>query len=64
LAGLFVALSLVPGLGFLILIMPVIPIVLGIMTLLGGVLDRPWAVANGNAAFFAWLTLSLFPLVA
>ncbi|MCO5192132.1 MAG: lysophospholipase [Anaerolineae bacterium] len=62
LAGLLVAMAIVPGLGFLILLMPLIPIVLGIMSLLGGIVDRPWAIAIGNAAFFAWLTLALFPL--
>lgn len=64
LAGLLVAMAVVPGLGFLILLMPLIPVVLGIMTVLGGVVDRPWATGIGNAAFFAWLTLTLFPLVA
>lgn len=63
-AGVLLAVALMPELGFMFLIAPVIPLVLGIMTVLGGVVDRPWAVGLGNAAFFGWLILTLFPLVA
>jgi hypothetical protein len=62
-AGLLVTINLVPGLGFLFLLAPVIPLVLAIMTAAGGALDRPWAAALGNGLFFAWLPLALFPLV-
>ncbi len=61
--GLGTAVLLVPSLFFLVLVLPVLPIVLGIMALVGGAVDDPWAYGLGNALFFAWLLLALFPLV-
>jgi dienelactone hydrolase len=58
--GLTVALS--PGLFFVILLLPVFPIVLGILSIVGTVVDRPWAAALGNALFFGWLLVAVFPL--
>jgi len=62
-AGLGTAVILVPSLFFLVLVLPVLPIVLGIMALVGGAVDEPWAYGLGNALFFAWLIMALFPLV-
>lgn len=61
-AGLGLAVALVPGLFFIVLLMPVIPIVLGVMAVAGAAIDRPWSYALGNALFFGWLIVSLFPL--
>jgi dienelactone hydrolase len=61
--GLGTAVLLVPSLFFLVLVLPVLPLVLGIMALVGGAVDDPWAYGLGNALFFAWLLLALFPLV-
>ncbi len=58
--GLTVALS--PGLFFVVLLLPVFPIILGIMSIVGAAVDRPWAVALGNALFFGWLLVAVFPL--
>jgi dienelactone hydrolase len=58
--GLTVALS--PGLFFVVLLLPVFPIVLGILSITGAVLERPWAVAIGHALFFGWLLVAVFPL--
>jgi pimeloyl-ACP methyl ester carboxylesterase len=58
--GLTVALS--PELFFVTLLLPVFPIVLGILSIVGAVIDRPWAVAIGNALFFGWLLVAVFPL--
>ncbi|MBE7528410.1 MAG: alpha/beta fold hydrolase [Chloroflexi bacterium] len=60
--GLGTAVLFVPSLFFLVLVLPVLPIVLGIMALVGGAVDDPWAYGLGNALFFAWLLLALFPL--
>lgn len=62
LAGLGLAVVLVPGLGFVSLILPVIPLVLAIMMLAGSVVDRPWAFALGNALFFGWTLAAVFSL--
>lgn len=61
--GLLTAVFLVPGLFFLVLILPLLPIVIGLMAVVGGAVDEPWAVGLGNAMFFAWLLIALFPLV-
>ncbi len=53
---------LVPGVAFLVLIAPVIPIVLGIMSLVAAAIDTPWAYALGGALFFSWTILAVFPL--
>lgn len=61
-AGLGTAVFLVPGLFFLVLVLPLLPVVIGLMMWVGGAVDDPWAYALGNALFFAWLQLALFPL--
>ncbi len=52
----------VPGLFFIALLIPVVPIVLAIMILAGSAIDRPWSYAIGNALFFGWLLAAVFPL--
>jgi hypothetical protein len=61
--GLVTAVFLVPGLFFLVLILPLLPLVLGLMAIVGGAVDEPWAYGIGSALFFAWLLMALFPLV-
>lgn len=53
---------LVPGVAFLILVAPVIPIVLGVMSIVAAAIDDPWAYALGGALFFSWTVLAVFPL--
>ena len=60
--GLLLTVTLSPGLGFVALLMPVIPAVLAGMSLAGAAFDRPWSYALGNALFFGWLLVAIFPL--
>lgn len=60
--GLGTAVFLVPNLFFVVLILPMLPIVIGIMMVGGTAVERPWAYALGGAAFFAWLLVAVFPL--
>jgi dienelactone hydrolase len=53
-----------PGLFFLVLILPVIPLVLAVMTLLGTGLRDPWAFGVGGSLFLGWLLVAVFPLAA
>ena len=53
---------LVPGVAFLALIAPTIPIVIGVMSVVGAAIDDPWAYGLGGALFFGWTVLTLFPL--
>lgn len=61
-AGLGLTVALTPGLFFVVLLMPVVPVILALLTIAGAVLDRPWAVALGSALFFGWLLVAVFPL--
>ncbi|MFO7664966.1 MAG: alpha/beta fold hydrolase [Chloroflexota bacterium] len=61
-AGLGLTVAFSPGLFFVVLLLPVIPIILAIMTIFGAAIDRPWSFAVGNTLFFGWLLVAVFPL--
>lgn len=63
LGGLFLTLTLVPSLWVLVLMMPLLPVVLGLLTLAGTPFDQPWPYAIGSALFFGWMLAAVFPLV-
>jgi dienelactone hydrolase len=56
------ALRLSPDLGFLILILPLFPIILGIHALAAAPHRGPWPYALSGALFTGWLLLAVFPL--
>lgn len=62
LAGLFIALTLAPSLGFLILLMPILPLIFLILAVMAAAFDRPWPYAIGAAFFFGWMISVVFPL--
>jgi dienelactone hydrolase len=57
-----VAAVIVPGLGFLILVLPLLPLILGGMTAVSVGLDRPWASGVAGAVLIGWLVAIVFPL--
>ena len=61
-AGLLLTMQLVPGMGVLILVLPLLPLLFGVLTVAGGAVARPGAYAIGSALFFGWLVLAYFPL--
>lgn len=61
--GLLTAVYLVPGLFFVLLILPVLPLVLAVLSLAGRSMNDGWAFGLGGALFFGWLLLALFPLM-
>lgn len=61
-ASMLVALTLSPGLGFIILTMPLFPIILGLHALAAGPHRGSWPLAISGALFVSWLLLSVFPL--
>lgn len=61
-AGLGLLATVSPGVGFIVLLMPVIPVILAVMSIAGAVIHRPWSYAIGNALFFGWLLVAVFPL--
>jgi hypothetical protein len=57
------ALRLNPELGFLLLILPLLPVVLLIHTLAAAGQASRWAFAISGAALLSWLILAVFPLI-
>jgi pimeloyl-ACP methyl ester carboxylesterase len=60
--GLFLALTISPGLGFIFLILPLVPLILGLPMLAISSRHGSWAYALPAAMFTAWLLLAVFPL--
>ena len=52
----------VPGLAFLILVIPLLPLVLAFTVSATVGIDRPWAVGPATAVLLGWLLAMLFPL--
>lgn len=63
-AGLGLAIVLVPSFFFVALILPLLPLILGVIALAGAAFGSPWSYAVGSALFFAWLVVAVFPLAA
>jgi pimeloyl-ACP methyl ester carboxylesterase len=60
--GFFLALTINPELGFIFLILPLIPVILGLHKLSISSRHGTWAFALPGAMFTAWLLLAVFPL--
>jgi len=61
-AALTLALQLSPEMGFLMLILPLFPIILGLHTLAAALYRGSWPFALSGALFVSWLLLAVFPL--
>jgi pimeloyl-ACP methyl ester carboxylesterase len=61
-AALMLALRLNPDLGYLILILPLFPLILGLHALAAAPHRGAWPFALSGALFTAWLLLAVFPL--
>ena len=62
LGGLFLAMQLTPGIGFLVLIAPVFPLFFALHALAAGPYRGGWAFALSGALFTGWMLLAVFPL--
>ena len=64
LAGsMLLALSLSPDLGFLVLILPLFPVILLIHALINAPYRGSWPFALSGALFTSWLLVAVFPIV-
>ncbi len=61
-ANLGVAAFVTPGLGFLILLLPLLPLVVGVVLAVALGLDRPWASGLAGAVLLGWLLAVIFPV--
>lgn len=62
--GLFLAIYLLPQLGFIFLLLPIFPLVMAILSFAAMQLDEVWSYALGSALFFGWMIAAAFPLTA
>ena len=60
--GFGVTLYFVPSLGFMFLLLPLFPPLIGILALVAGWVNSAWVYAIGSALFFGWLLAAGFPL--
>lgn len=63
-SGLVGLIYAIPTMGVLFLVLPLLPIVFGVMGSAGIIAPHSWSFALGNALFFSWLLLSYFPLAS
>lgn len=61
--GLLLALSINPALGFLILILPLLPALVALHALAAAPYQGSWAFALSGAMFLSWTILAVFPRV-
>ena len=61
-AGFGLAASVVPGLGFLALLLPLIPVLLTVAVAVWLPVQRPWAAGTATAVLLGWMLAILFPL--
>ncbi|MFB2898746.1 alpha/beta hydrolase [Aerosakkonemataceae cyanobacterium BLCC-F50] len=60
--GLIVAVSLVPSLSFIYLLLPIFPLVFGILAFAASQVNDAWTYALGSTLFFGWTLAAAFPL--
>ncbi len=60
--GLVLAAAIVDGLGFIFLILPLLPVIIGLMTIAGSSVRYPWPFAIGTATWFAYTLMAVFPI--
>lgn len=61
--GLALMVALTPDFSFVLLLLPLMPVILAVLGIGGYMVKRLWAVALGNGLFFGWLLAAVFPLV-
>ena len=61
-AGLYLALYLLPQLSFIFLLLPLFPPLIGILSYGAAQLNEVWSYALGSALFFGWMLAAAFPL--
>ena len=62
-AALIATAMYIPGMGIIMLIAPVLPIILLVEGIIGSQFDDPWVFSVGSSLLFGWLIASFFPLI-
>jgi pimeloyl-ACP methyl ester carboxylesterase len=61
-AGFIASLLVIPGLGVLVLVLPLLPVVLGLIELSTARMRGGWPAALSGAMFLSWVLLAVFPI--
>ncbi len=61
--ALIATVSFVPGMGIIMLIAPVLPLILLVEGIIGNQFDDPWVFSVGSALLFGWMIASFFPII-
>lgn len=61
-AGLILVVLLMPGMFFVSLLLPLVPIVFIVLVAAGAGFEHVWAYGLGSALFFGWMLAAVFPL--
>jgi len=62
--GLILTIHFLPQLGFIFLLLPIFPIIFGILSFVAAQVKDVWSYAIGSTLFFGWTLAAAFPLVA
>ncbi len=62
--GLFLTIHFLPQLGFMFLLLPILPLILAIFSFAAAQLNQAWSYALGSALLFGWMLTVTFPLTA
>lgn len=62
-AALWLAAVLIPGLGVVMLLLPLVPLFLGVLTVVSSRVNDPLAAGIGCGLFWGWLLVVAFPIV-
>ena len=62
-AALLLLARMVPGMGIIVLILPLLPLYFAMFVYLGGKVRRPWAFGLGCGLFFGWVLTVAFPIL-
>ncbi len=61
--GLLLLMRLTTGLGWIALVLPLLPPILALLGCVGSRFNRPWTYGLAAGAFFGWLIVATFPLL-
>jgi pimeloyl-ACP methyl ester carboxylesterase len=62
-AGIVLAQRLIPELSFLLLIMPLVPVIIGVVELVTARLRGSWPFAISGALYMSWMILAVLPIL-
>jgi pimeloyl-ACP methyl ester carboxylesterase len=62
--GFILVLYLLPELGFIYLLLPLFPLIMGIFSYVASLFKEPWSYALGSALLFGWMLAAAFPLAS